>query len=270
MKKLYFLTMLLLSSFAQAQFTHLKPNQEVPEQVLMVMNDNTSKTGYVKNNGMDYVALRILSQDLNSFKHASVEVEGIKFKPEGKTDYETIPAKDIKHIILSGEDPVRFDRINVYRFKKKSLEVKDKDPAIMFQVPKVDDYLVMYSNIYINKGSGGSVHDQLNFFVRLKDSDITYFFNMIAGVKDKHNLPQFKILAKNNKKFTDYIDKLCDKKSEEYSHYYKLQGEAMKEVADYIEENKKLSWLDVRSIQYNARYRFMFYFIGKKLEEFSS
>lgn len=93
---------------------------------------------------------------------------------------------------------------------------------------------------------------------------------MIAAVKDKYNLPQFKIFAPQNKLFSTYIDNLCDKKSAEFREYKELETEAMKDALNYIEQNKKkLSNIDKRGIQIDVKYRFMFHFIGKKLEYFS-
>lgn len=59
--------------------------------------------------------------------------------------------------------------------------------------------------------SGGHVHNQYNFFIRHKDSDTTYYFNFYAGVRDRHNLKQLKMLAMDNQKFCDFIDQMCDK-----------------------------------------------------------
>lgn len=271
MKHLYTLLLLLTANFVFSQFVHMKPNEEAPEQVELVMNDATSRIGKVKNNKADYMVLRILSQDASSFRHANVEVEYIQFKPEGKTEYEKIPVKDIKHITFKGDEDLRFDRINVYRFKKKTLEIKNDEPAMMIQTPKVDEYIVMYSNLYLNRGS--SVYDQYNLFVRLKNSDKTYYVQFLAGVKDKHNLPQLKILAPNNKDFSDFIDQLADKNTAVFKEYYDMEKELTDEVTAYLKANRKsqkLSSEDERGIYMNAKYRFMFSYISKKLEAFSS
>lgn len=275
MKNIYLLIIALFSFSAYSQFVHLKPNEEAPEKVFMVMNNNSTKTGYVKNNKMDYVVLRVLSQDANAFRHASVAVDEIQFKEEGSQNYIPIPSKTIKSITFSGDEPKRFDRINVYRFKKKSLEIKDKEPTIMFQTPKVDEYLVMYSNLYINAGRGGATEDKYNLFVRLKDSDKTYYLSFIPVVKDKHNLPQLKILAPNNKLFTDFIDQLTDKKSAAFKEYYELEKQwtdgLQAELKDYRNDRgKKLFEDEKRSIYMNAKYKFMFSYVSKKLEQFSN
>ena len=271
MKHLYTLLLLLTANSVFSQFVHMKPNEEAPEQVELVMNDATSRIGKVKNNKADYMVLRILSQDASSFRHANVEVEYIQFKPEGKTEYEKIPVKDINHITFKGDEDLRFDRINVYRFKKKTLEIKNDEPAMMIQTPKVDEYIVMYSNLYLNRGS--SVYDQYNLFVRLKNSDKTYYVQFLAGVKDKHNLPQLKILAPNNKDFSDFIDQLADKNTAIFKEYYDMEKELTDEVTAYLKanrKNQKLSSEDERGIYMNAKYRFMFSYISKKLEAFSS
>lgn len=271
MKYIYTLLLLLITEVGFSQFVHMRPNQEAPEQVELVMNDGTTRTGNVKNNKMDYVALRILSQDASAFRHASVEVDYVQFKPEGASDYIKVPTKDIKHILFQGEEPKRFDRINVYRINKRKLEVKSKEPALMIQTPIVDDFLVVYTNLYFNAGRGGSVHDQYNIFVRHKDSDLTYYFNFMAAVKDRHNLAQLKILAPNNKLFSEFIDQLRDKKSAVFKEYYDQEKELMDEVQAYINEHHKKAFSEERrSIQMNAKYRFMFSYISKKLEQFSS
>jgi len=43
----------------------------------------------------------------------------------------------------------------------------------------------------------------------------------------------------------------------------------LQEVSDYLKENRKLK-LDARSVAYNAKYQYMFSYIGKKLEQFSN
>lgn len=270
MKHFYTLLLLFVANAAFSQFTHLKPNEEVPEEVLLVKTDGSSMTGHVRNNKMDYVLLRILSQDVSSFKHANVEVDKIRFKPEGNTDYQEIPINEIKYIILQTEKPQRYDRINVYRFKRKTLELKDKEPAMMMQTPLVDDFIVMYANFYFNMGQNGAVHDKYNIFVRLKDSDKTYYMNFMPVVKNHHNFPLLKILAPNNKKFTDYIDKLSNKKSAENKEYHELEDALMEELKAYFKaERKNLSILDQKSITANEKYKLMFSFISKKLESFS-
>lgn len=271
MKNIYLFILTLLSVSANAQFVHLKPDEEVPEEVVLVKNDGSSMNGHVRNNKMEDVLLRILSQDINSFRHANVEVDKIRFKPLGSSDYLEIPITEIKHITLQTETPQRFDRINVYRFKRKTLELKDKEPATMMQSPLVDDFIVMYANFYFNMGQNGAVHDRYNFFVRLKDSDKTFYMNFQPVIKNHHNFPLLKILAPNNKKYIDYIEKLSDKKSAENKEYHDLEDALMKELKAYLKtDGRKLSVLEQKSIVANEKYKLMFKFISKKLEQFSS
>ena len=265
------LLLLLVTTITFAQFTHLKPNQEVPEQVELVTVDGKVHHGHVRNNKMENVLLRVLSQDVNSFRHANVEVDKIRFKPLGDQEYQEIPITTIKHIILQSEEPKRYDKIDVYRFKKKSLEIKDNEPAMMIQTPLVDDYIVMYANFYFNMGQGGAMHDQYNIFARLKDSDKTYYMNFIPFVKNHQNFPLLKILAPNNTKFVHYIDQLSDKKSAENKQYHELEDALDKELRAFFKaEGKKLSVLEMKSIVANEKYKLMFQFISKKLEAFSS
>ena len=60
MKYIYTLLLLFITEVGFSQVVHMRPNQEAPEQVELVMNDCTTRTGNVKNNKMDYVVLRIL------------------------------------------------------------------------------------------------------------------------------------------------------------------------------------------------------------------
>lgn len=267
MKNFYLIIIALLSVNAHSQFVHLKPGEEVPVTVELVLNDGTVKIGNVKNNPADKVALRLLSQDTNSFRHAPVEVEYIKFKPEGAKEYEKIAAEKIQKIVFKGEDPKTFDRINVYKFKKKSLKVNREKVAYMFQLAKVDDVFKVYSNLYF--GSGGAA-SQYNYFAKLRDSEETYYFDMSVGYLPRI-FPMFKIFAPENKKYTNYLDKLRDKKSEQYKEFDKFRNEQLEKVNAYIKENKKnLDVIERRSIHANESYNFMFYFIGKKLEQFSN
>ncbi|SEH98165.1 hypothetical protein SAMN02927937_02524 [Paenimyroides aquimaris] len=267
MKHFYTLLLLFVANAAFSQFVHMRPGEEAPEQVELVMNDNTSRIGNVKNNRADKIALRILSQDTNAFRHASVEVEYIQFKPEGSEIYEKIPAEKIKKIVFLGEDPETFDRINVYKFKKKTLEVDRENVAYMFQTAKVDDVFKVYSNLYFGTRGAAS---QFNYFAKLRDSNETYYFNMSVGYLPRI-FPLFKIFAPKNERYTNYIDKLRDKKSDEYKEFDKLRNEQLEKINAYLKENKKsLDFLEKESIKTNGFYNFLFYFMGKKLEQFSN
>lgn len=271
MKNIYLFIIALLSFSAHSQFIYWKANEEIPDQAMVFMNDNTSKTGYIKNNKVSNVGKRMLTLDPKLFRHGDVEADKILFKAEDSENYVEIPANKIKYVVFSGDDPTRFDRIDVYKFEKKSLEIKDKEPVTMFQIPRVDEYVVLYANYYINLGRNGSLNDEIYFYVKQKDSDKSYYMRFYSFNKDKHIFPSLKILAPKNEKFTSYIDKLCDKKSEEYKEYKKGEEELMKEVSNYAKENRKeLSIVDARSMAYNAKFRYMFSYIGKKLEQFSS
>ena len=267
MKNFYLIIIALLSVNAHSQFVHLKPGEEVPETVELVLNDGTVKVGNVKNNPADKIALRLLSQDTNAFRHAPVEVDHIQFKIEGSKVYEKIPAEKIMKIVFLGEKTETFDRINVYKFKKKSLEVNREKVAYMFQLAKVDDVFKVYSNLYFGTRGAAS---QYNYFAKLRDSNETYYFNMSVGYLPRI-FPLFKIFAPENKKYTNYLDKLKDKKSEEYKEFDKLRNEQKEKINAYIKENKKdLDFIEKSSIEVNGLYNFMFYFIGKKLEQFSN
>jgi len=271
MKHFYTLLLLFVSNASFSQFIYWKANEEIPDQAMVVLNNNTNKTGFIKNNKISNVGKRMLTLDPKLFRHADVEADVILFKSEGTENYVEIPSNNIEYVIFSGEDPTRFDRINVYKFDRKTLEVKDKEPVTMFQIPRTYGHVVMYANYYINLGRNGSLNDELYFYVRLKDSDKAYYMRFFSSSKDKHNFPYLKILAPKNQKYIAYIDKLCDKKSEEYKEYKKGEEEVLQEVSNYLKENRKeLSIVDSRTIAYNAKFRYMFSYIGKKLEGFSS
>lgn len=271
MKNFYLFLITLLSFSAHSQFIYWKANEEIPEQAMVYMNDNTTKTGYIKNNKVSNVGKRMLTLDPKLFRHGDVEANAILFKAEGSGSYVEIPANSIKYVVFSGEKPTRFDRINVYKYERKSLEVKDKEPVTMFQIPRVDDYVVLYANYYINLGRNGSLNDELYFYVKQKDNDKSYYMRFFSFNKDKQIFPYLKILAPKNEKFIAYIDKLCDKKSVEYKEYKKGEEELLQEVSSYAKENRKeLSIVDTRSMAYNAKFSYMFSYIGKKLKQFSN
>lgn len=117
MKYFYTLFFLAVTHLAFSQFVYMRPNEEAPE---LILNDGTTNRGNVKNNKMDHVFLRILSQDVSAFRHASVEVDYILFKPEGTAEFHKIPTNEIKHILFLGEEPKRFDRINVLRGDRRN------------------------------------------------------------------------------------------------------------------------------------------------------
>lgn len=268
MKHIYVLLMLLISTISFSQFVHMKPGEEAQELVELIMNDGVVRIGNVKNNRPDKIVLRILSQDAYAFRHAPVEVDYIQFKEKESDVYEKISADKIKKIVFQGEEIWTFDRINVYKFKKKTLKVNRENVAYMFQMAKVDDVFKVYSNLYFDQRGGSA--PVLNYFVKHRDSEDTFYFNM-SGQYLPRQLPLLKILAPQNEKYVAYIDKLRDKKSEEYKEYKLLDEERDQEVKRYFEEQgKKISRVEKASISINSRYNFLFYFIGKKLEQFSS
>ena len=269
MKNLYlFVLMLVIPQFTFAQFSQMRPGEEADQQVLLIMNDNTSRTGNVKNNKADKILFRILSQDAFAFRHAPVEVDVIQFKPEGKNTYEQIPAKDIKKIVFSGEEPLTFDRISVYKFKRKNFEIKRNKVSYMFAVAQVDDVFKVYNKMYLNRGSGGAMNDMYMYFAKLQDSDETYFFKISPMIHRKFIIDYFKVFAPNNEKYTAYIDKFKDEKSPEYAEFQEERKEDWRKLKAYMEENKKnLSWGDERYLEASEYYNYMFYFIGKKYKE---
>lgn len=271
MKNIYLLVLTLVSFGAHSQFIYWKSNSEIPDKAMVFMNDNSSKTGFIKNNKIAKVAKRMLTLDPKLFRHADVQADVILFKEDESENYSEIVSNQIKYVVFGGEQPTRFDRINVYKFDKKTLEIDDKEPVTMFQIPRVNGFIVMYSNIYINIGSNGSLNDELYFYVKQKDSDKTYYMRFYSFGKSRTKMDSFKILAPNNKKFLDYIDKLCEKGTEENQEFETLEKNVLEEVSQYLKKNRKgLSIVDQRTIEYNAHYGFMFDFIGKKLEELSS
>lgn len=271
MKNIYLLLLTFASIGAQSQFIYWKSNEEIPDQAMVVFNNDSSKTGYIKNNKTANVGLRMLSLDPKLFRHADVEADKILFKEEGSSNYTEIPANTIKHVIFSGEEPTRFDKITVFKFDRKSLEVKEDEPATMFQIPRVDDYIVLYSNYYINVGSNGSINDEIYFYVKQKDSDKTYYMRFFGGSRNKDIFPYLKILAPKNNQFADYLEKLREKTSTEYKEYNAAEEKVMEEAKAYIKENKKeIKYVQQQTILYNARFGFMFSYISKKLEQFAS
>lgn len=274
MRKIYIAIVSILSINVYSQFIHVNPNKEVPGSALLVMNDGSTRNGFVKNNKADYMFLRILSQDTKAFSHANVEVDEILFKSEDEENYQSIPATSIKHIIITNDDEVsRYDRLHVYRLNSFATKVIDKKPSIMFQTPNLEDYFVAYSNIYINTGRGGGAYDVINYFVRLKDSEITYHFRFSPpGIgTEKYNIGRFKIFAPNNKNYQDYIALLGKKSSEERKEFTKLLNEKIEEAEGYYKQNKdNFKGIDKRVFAYRVKFDFMFDYIGKKLKEFSN
>jgi len=83
MKNFYLFIIALLSVSAHSQFIYWKANEEIPEQAMVYMNDNTTKTGYIKNNKVSNVGKRMLTLDPKLFRHGDVEADVILFKAEG-------------------------------------------------------------------------------------------------------------------------------------------------------------------------------------------
>lgn len=94
MKNFYLIIIAILSFSAHSQFIYWKANEEIPEQVMVYMNDNTSKAGYIKNNKVANVGKRMLTLDPKLFRHGDVEANVILFKAEGTENYVEIPANN--------------------------------------------------------------------------------------------------------------------------------------------------------------------------------
>lgn len=270
MKNFYILFIALTSTCSFAQFTHVKPNKEVPGKAVVVLTDGTTKEGTVKNNKADDVLLRVISQDNKAFSHANVALETLKFKPEGAEDFQEIDINVIDKVVLIDDETTEYDRIKVYRFDKKDFELKNEG-SFMLQNANFKDYLEAYSNIYINLGQGGAMRDTYYYYIKLKDAKNAYFFDFSPVYRFKKKVALFKIFAPKNNAYVSYLDKLADDKSAEYKEFDTARINELKDLEAYIKNAsiKDLNVLQRRSMMVRATHDFLTYYIGKKLEHFN-
>ena len=272
MKKLYFYLLFLLPNFLFAQFGHLQNNEESDDTVIITMNDNSVKIGVIKNDKMSSGFLRAISlvtTDLNAFKHTNVVAEEVWFKEDNNTSFKKIDAKDIKQIQFKGKNELVYDRISVYKFKRSNFELKNSKIEYMFAIPQVDDVFKVYNKLFLSKNARSVENEQYLYFAKLRDSEITYLFKISPLVNSAYVFEYFKVFAPTNKKYTDYIDQLKKKDSSERKEYMDADKRNLEEFKLYmngINSTKE----DQRFFFVSRYYNFMFYFIGKKLEEFSS
>lgn len=278
MKKfeIHFFVILFLFAFkTNAQFAHLKNNEEDDQQVLVVFNDGGTKTGYIKNDKTNASlgrTLSLLTTDLNAFKHTNTIADHILFREEGSNDFNKIDAKNIKQVRFNSSDSLSYDRITVYRFKRKNFELKKDEPEMMFAISQVDDVFKMYSKYYLSEDSTGRENEQYFFFVKLRDSDMTYFFSKSSLVNRAYFLEYFKIFAPDNVEYTTYIDRLKKKGTPEFKEFEEA-GKAI--TSKFMKENnidKNNLTNEIFEIEYRVKsisnhYNFMFYYMGKKYKE---
>lgn len=271
--KNFVLTILCFMPFITlAQFGHLKNNEESKDIVYVTMNDNTVKEGVVKNDKMNNGFLRALSfvtTDFNAFNHTNIVAAEILFKENKESSYKSIPSEKIKNIKFGGENGIIYDRISVYKFNRKSLELKNKEVEYMFAVPQVDDVFKVYNKLYLSNSNRSIENDQYHYFAKLKDSEITYFFKFSPFIHITKAFDYFKIFDPKNKEYLAYIDKLKDVNSAERKEYREADAANLEEFIKTVDKNS-FSREDYRYLSISRFHNFAFYFIGKKLEQFSN
>lgn len=265
MKKIYFFLTLCSFLVSQAQFKHLEPGQESELISLLTYEDGTAVTGYVKNNAADEKLLRLISNDLNSFKHANVKAPSIKFKETSGRTFESIAASTIKTVMFTdGKDSLVYEKLNVYPYDARENRVDKSKVEYIFQPVYKRGPFITYRNTYVGIGiPGGST-----YWARRADSDETIYFNMHKALSHKGRVNYFKTLGKGSKAFESYMEDIKNKRSAAYKTYKKAEDEYLEEVKNFLKDNKeKISGYDVSIINLTKYIDFMYYYFGKKYDE---
>lgn len=243
MKKITLL-LLFFCFQSQAQFMHLKVNQE-SGPVKITFMDGTVLSGVAKNNKADDFMLRGLSMqnDRNAMKNANIVAETIQFKEEGTDEFKVFNSNQIKKVNFIYTDGTlywEYFRIEVAKLDLDTFETKKS--VSMFLTKLRDGHFQTYGYAFYNSG--------LYMY--------TYAFVKVIGEDYTVSLTQNTLLHSDTKifKVLDYVGKDCpayqkymkavDAKGDlifrkEYKEAFKAFKESMKErLAKYSKAERHI------------------------------
>ncbi len=196
MKKI---TLLLLFFYcqAQAQFMHLKVNQESGPAKITFM-DGTVISGIAKNNKANDFVLRGLSMqnDRNAMSNANLVSETIKFKEEGTDEFTVLNSnliEKVNFIYTDGSPFMEYFRLNVASLDLDTFKVKKTVTMFLTQMKK--GLFETYGYEFYNRGM----------------YMYTYAFVKVIGEDYIVSLTQNTLLPSDTKifKVLEYVGKDC-------------------------------------------------------------
>lgn len=243
MKKLL-LSFLLLAFNVNAQFIHLGTNEKSEDDVSIVFEDGSIKNGFVKNNRAKNKALRALafSSNSNALNTPELAVDFILFKESKEAEnYQEIDVMRVSQVIFKNPEKgfLAYDRTTMYDINAKTLEVDYSNPKKMFfqsnDLPGFKRY-----RIFVSSSQRGSILMYTPFYyLKHPNKNEVVYVNPWSMVIHNRIVNYFKYVGSNCPAFIAYLDKVADKKSEEYKALEQTKKDLKKEAKELLKLRKK-------------------------------
>lgn len=252
MKKIL-LSLFLLTINANAQFIHLDTNEESEDDVSILFEDGSIKNGFVKNNRAKNKVLRALafSSNSNALNTPELTVDFILFKGSKDDDvYQEVDVMTISQIIFKNQVKgyLVYDRTTMYDINAKTLNIDFSNPKRMFFLTNDLKGFKRY-RIFVKSTQQGSVLMYTPYYyIKHPSKNEVVYVNPCSMVIHERIVNYFKYVGSDCEAFVSYLDKIADKKSEEYSVFKQAQKDLKKsnklaakmKKAEY-KRNKKLN-----------------------------
>lgn len=270
MKNLFILIffILFLTNSVNAQFIHLDSNEKSDDDVSIVFEDGSIKNGFVTNNRAKNKALRALAFTTNSnaLNTPELDVDFILFKESKESEkYQEIDVKRVSQVIFKNPENgfLAYDRTTMYDINAKTLEVDYSNPKQMFfqanDLPGFKRY-----RIFVGTAQRGSILMYTPYYyLKHPSKNEVIYVNPWSMVIHNRIVNYFKYVGSNCSAFIAYLDKVADKKSDEYK--------ALKQTKkDLKREAKEKSKLKRKEYKENKKAKISNEYEKMTLEEFEN
>jgi len=251
MKKIYFI-FLFFAFNVNAQFIHLNVNQKSDDPVRIVFEDGSVKNGYAKNNKAKNNVVRALAfgNNSNAFNTPELAIDNILFKESKNEDkYQEIDVMSISQVIFNTDEKgyLVYDRSVMYDINAKTLEVDFSNPKKMFfqanNLPGFKRYRI-FVKMTLNRKT--SYFYTPYYYLKSPTKNEVIYVNPWSMIIHDRVVNYFKFVGSDCDSFISFLDKIVDKKSDEYLAFKKAKKDlkkANKEAANlkkkHNKENKK-------------------------------
>lgn len=261
----HFFTCILMTLGIQsshAQFVHLNQNEESESMVVLHYADESFETGFFKNNPSKNKALRALATGLNrnAMKTPELVVSSILFKPESNTAFQEVNIDRIDRVTFLGDTPLEYKKVKFFKVNLAKETVETDNTETMFFIDYKFPGFERYRNTVVTKENGRIALTTHYYYAKNYYTNEFYNLNHMALDLRGRMIGYFKLLGKGCDEFTNYLNKLDDKKSAESIELKAKMNEIEEELKNPSDPKLK----DGTAIKQEKWYRFM----SEKYKEF--
>jgi len=264
---LVFITFLLGSALTYGQFLHLSANEKSDYKSVIVFLDGSTQSGYVKNNGMKNVALRILEFNNNRFAFSNPEilVDDILFKKDDSDKYEKIDVDDIDKVLFFDENSrsLTYKKIDYHEVNLKKKEIKEKTGRIFLLDQNLSGF-ERYYYITIKKTSHNGGSKEYSFYVKNPVNGKFYYLNKTPFTSNKSLYNFFKMIGSECPEYVEFVDKLSNKKSEEFSQMNQAKDPYLEPRIKALNDQDIKDYDDYFAATVGIHFDFYFFYLSQK------